>query len=314
MGIHRTHGVRPLGRFLTPRCRSTTRIAILADVHVTPVATGTWKCFGRTERRLETAVEDVNARTVDAVAITGDLTADGRPAEFDRVAELLEGFDPPVFAVPGNHDVPKAHDDHSTPPLPEFVSRFSPGLPFHERVGGVDLIGLNTASTPDGSLADTHHGGIDDAQQRWLERTLSAADAPVVLTHHPLGRGTDHAWVGMAGDDYRLEGADGLADLLAEGGVGLSVSGHVHWPTAAPLPAGYEIVAPALCSFPCAYLLIGVTPRGTTVEMVPAADREAVREARDRARTTDRGARLVATADDGYFERFPLIDARPVVR
>jgi 3',5'-cyclic AMP phosphodiesterase CpdA len=304
-----------LGRFPRPRARSTT-LAVVADAHVSPTAAGTWKQYHRTESRLERVVADANARGVDAVVLAGDLTRDGHPAEFDRVAAILDGLAVPVVAVPGNHDVPKAYDDHDVPPLLSFVDRFAPGaLPFRERVGDVDLIGINTASRPDGSLAGTHGGGVSEAQLAWLDRTLRGADTPVVVGHHTVARGRDHAHDGMATDEYRLDGARRLAGAFETGGVALSLSGHVHWPTVAPLPGGgHEVVAPALCSYPAAYLLVHVAPDGTTVELAPAATPSGVAEAYDAAREHDRGARLVDAADAGYFERFPLVDARHPVQ
>lgn len=306
-----------LGRFDRPAAPATT-LAVLADPHVTPDGDGTWKCYHRTEDLLRRAVADVNASGADAVVVVGDLTADGRPREFERAAAVLDGLAVPALCVPGNHDVPKDYDDHSSPPLLAFVSRFTPGsLPFRERVGSVDLVGLNTASRPDGSLADTHTGGVGSAQLAWLDRTLAACDTPVVATHHPLAPGRDHCHRGMADDEHRVANADALCEVLARHDVALTLAGHVHWPTVGRLGArswavGHEVVAPAVCSFPQSYLLVRVDPRGTTVELVPLADPDETEAAYEAALADhDRSAALARTADDGYFERFPLVDARP---
>jgi 3',5'-cyclic AMP phosphodiesterase CpdA len=323
-------GALPLARLHEPRGPSTT-LAVIADPHVTPDGEGTWKCYGRTEQRLERAVRDINGRAVDAAVVAGDLTRDGHAAEFDAVERLLGELAVPWVAVPGNHDVAKAYDEHDTPALLEFVRRFTPGsLPFVERVpagggaaglpgstsggrpgdgdAGVEVVGINTASRPDGSLADTHCGGVAPATLEWLDRTLATCDCPIVVSHHTIGRGEDHSYAGMRTDEYRLEGADALAEVLERHDVALTLSGHIHWPTAAPVGAGHELVMPPLSSFPAAYALVHVDPTGTRVELVSVADDEGLRHAHEAARAHPRGQKLAATAEAGYFERFPLVD------
>jgi hypothetical protein len=44
------------------------------------------------------------------------------------------------------------------------------------------------------------------------------------------------------------------------------------------------------------------------VELVPVADDEGLRHAYEAARAHPRGQKLTATAEAGYFERFPLVD------
>src|SRR4051812_44220172 len=40
----------------------------------------------------------------DAVLLSGDVAADGRPEQYARVRELLTPLAGPVHALPGNHD------------------------------------------------------------------------------------------------------------------------------------------------------------------------------------------------------------------
>jgi Icc protein len=301
-----------LGRFSEPRGRATT-LAVIADPHVSPTAEGTWKLYHRTEARLQAAIADINRLAVDAAVIVGDLTRDGHPREFDRLDELLDTCAVPVLAVPGNHDVSKEHDDHRTPSLLEFVSRYTPGsLPFVKRVGSVDVIGLNTASMPDESLDGTHRGAVSQPQLDWLERTLPGMETPIVAMHHTAAAGSDHTHRGMKSDEYRMANAEQLAAVLGKHDVPLCLTGHIHWPSVAPFTGGYEIVAPATCSFPQAYLLVHVEPRGTTIEIVPLADQSGLIEAYDAAREHPRGSRLIDSTDAGYFQRFPLVDSSPM--
>lgn len=310
-GRYDTGGRGPvLGRFARPRGPQTT-IAVIADPHVSPDREGSWKLFHRTESRLRTAIADINRLAVDAAVVLGDLTRDGGAHEFDRVDELLARCAVPVLCVPGNHDVPKADDEHSSPPLLEFVSRYTPGsLPFRAGVGGVDIVGLNTASMPDDSLSVTHRGAVSSTQLDWLERMLPETENPIVVMHHPAGRECDHGYRARPGQ-YRLANADELSAVLSANGVPLCLSGHVHWPSIAPLETGYEVGAPAVCSFPQAYLLVHIEPRGTTIELVPLTDRDGLSEAYHAAREHPRGARFIAATDGGYFQRFPLVDAAP---
>jgi Icc protein len=316
MGVHTVPsaigGRGPLlGRFSEPRGRTTT-LAVIADPHVSPTAEGTWKLYHRTEDRLRTAIADINRLAVDAAVLVGDLTRDGHPSEFDRIDALLDECTVPVLAVPGNHDVSKEYNDHRTPPLLEFVSRYTPGsLPFVERVGGVDIIGLNTASMPDGSLDETHCGAISRPQLDWLERTLPDTETPIVVMHHTAAAGSDHAHRGMQSDEYRMANADELATVLEKHDVPLCLTGHIHWPSVAPFAGGYEVIAPATCSFPQAYLLVHVEPRGTTIELVALADQPGLIEAYDAASAHPRGTCLIESTNEGYFEGFPLVDSSP---
>ncbi|ODR79724.1 metallophosphoesterase [Haladaptatus sp. W1] len=267
-------------RFSHPRSATRTTVAVVSDAHVSTEKRGTWKVFHRTRDRLETVIADANAREVDAVVFAGDLTEDGSVADFETVRSLLSDLDAPHVAVPGNHDVPKSFDSHETPPLSSFESAFTPdGFPFHERVGGVDVIGLNSASTPDGTLSDCHDGRISADQLAWLDDTLPKTDAPIVVSHHNLPGLRDetdaHSWR----SSFPIRNATDVADVLSEHDVPLHVSGHLHVPAIAETRGVRELVAPSLCSFPQAYLLFEIGPLGTAVRFVPTADPAGTREA-----------------------------------
>ena len=298
-----------LARFARPTGRSTTFV-VVADPHVTATAEGTWKVFHRTEARFRTALANADRLDVDAVVATGDLTKDGTPAEFERVDALLADRDVPFVAVPGNHDVPKAADEHDTPPVERFVETYAPGgLPAVVRIGGVDLVVLDSATAPDGSLADTHEGALSAAQLAWLDTTLAEVESPIVVTHHPVGAISEGIDALAPSSHYRLRNADAAAEVLATHDAPLVVSGHVHWPAVVDAGTARQVIAPATCSFPQAALLVHVEPRGTTFSLLPLADRRGLEEAHRHARRSgDRAAAFVATADNGYFQGFPLVD------
>ena len=298
-----------LARFARPTGRSTT-FMVVADPHVTDTAEGTWKMFHQTEDRFRTALANADRLDVDAVVATGDLTKDGTPAEFERVDTLIADCDVPFMAVPGNHDVPKAFDDHDTPRTERFIETYSPhGLPSIVRIAGIDLVMLNSAAMPNGALAETHDGEISPAQLEWLDTALAGVETPIVVTHHPVGSVANGVDALSPSSHYRLRNMDAVTDVLAAHDIPLVVSGHVHWPTVVDIRDTRQVVAPAACSFPQAALLIHVEPRGTTISLLPLVGQEDLREAYQRARQSGgRSTAFVNAAADGYFQRLPLID------
>ncbi|MFC7156275.1 metallophosphoesterase family protein [Halomarina halobia] len=300
---------RVLARFARPTADGVT-LAVVSDVHVSSEETGTWKVFHRTESRLATAVADANRLGLDGVVFAGDLTKDGSPAEFAAVDSLLDELAVPYVAVPGNHDVPKSFDPHETPALDAFVESYTPGsLPFRTRFGGVDVIGLNSAAAPDGSLEDTHGGRISDDQIEWLDATVEPDRPTVVVLHHPIFSIREHVPTFSDSDHLQLANAAAVNAALARNDVDLVVSGHVHWPAAARVDGVSHLTTPAGCSFPPAYLLFDVSPGGTSVSLVPLADEAGAREAVDHAaRDGARDGTLLENAEGGYFDAFPLVD------
>jgi hypothetical protein len=298
-----------LARFARPRAETPTSLAVFADPHVSTVKAGTWKVYHRTEERLRAAVTDANDRGVDGAVVAGDLTEDGRPADFDRVAEVLADLRAPVVAVPGNHDVPKTFDDHETPPVGEFADRFAPAeFPFRQEIGGVDVLGLNSASAPDGELDATHDGAISDDQLDWLDATLPETDAALVVSHHNLpGLETCVGDAGYA-PHPPVGDAPAFVDALA-GSSALHLSGHVHLP-AAVIGDVRGLVCPALSSFPQAYALVTVGPEGTTVRLVPVADEDGMAEAHDLALNHSERSADVCEMVKNQLSDLPLVDER----
>ncbi|WP_363465678.1 metallophosphoesterase family protein [Halogeometricum borinquense] len=298
-----------LARLRQPTSHTRTRIAVVSDPHLTPTATGTWKVYHRTETRLRAAVAAINDLNVDATLSLGDLTRDGHPEEFDCVDELLADLDTPFVSVPGNHDVPKQWDDYEAPTVDEFGARYARGaFPFHVSVGGVDLIGLDTASG-DGTLYDSHEGLVPSEHVAWLDETLSEVESPIVASHHNVFHPREHTGQFADEDFYQLRNADEVVETLSSGGESLVLSGHIHWPATARQGGVREIIAPATCSFPQAAMLLDVGPLGTEVRMVPLAGPNGVAEAYSLAQTGNaHGQSIVSHADRGVLADFPLVD------
>ncbi|WP_459192934.1 metallophosphoesterase family protein [Halosimplex sp. J119] len=281
-----------------PRSENPTTLAVVADPHVALTARGTWKVYHRTLDRLRTAVAVANEHA-DAALIAGDLTRDGHSAEFDAVDDVLDALEVPGYAIPGNHDVPKAFDDHATPPIERFAERYNP-LPFERRVGDLTLLGVDTATggragavgdaeaaadgqAERGDLRDTWGGRVGPVQRAWLAERLAAADQPIVAFHHPAARLPDcpdrDRW-----QNFSLQDGEAVADLLRDRDVPLALSAHHHVPALCTHGDTVEALAPAACSFPQASLHVEVGPDGTTLRLVPLADASGAAEAHGLAR------------------------------
>lgn len=282
-----------LARLSRPTADEQTRLAVIADPHISPDAEGTPKLFHRGVDRLRRAFDDAEDRGVDAVVSVGDLTKDGAPEEYDQFDDVLDELDLPFLSVPGNHDVPKTStavyeygNDHETPPLDRFVERYTPGeLPFHARLGGLDLLGLNTASTPDGELRESHDGTVTSEQLEWLDRTLSTVDEAVVLMHHNLPqmydqiRSYSEAVHPEMGTFSKMRDPEALVETLTRHDVPLVLTGHLHIPGVAEVGSVREVTVPATCSYPQGYILLEIGPEGTTASYAPVATIEGMTEA-----------------------------------
>jgi hypothetical protein len=137
----------------------------------------------------------------------------------------------------------------------------------------------------------------------------------VVARHHTLARPADRTDRLPDDEHHHLRNADELRSLLERHGVGLVLSGHLHWPSVGRVGTVRELVAPSTCSYPPSYLLLSVDPRGVIARMVPVAGVEGTAAAfRAATRASDRPRTLAESVVEGYFDRFPLLDDRPAER
>lgn len=302
-----------LARLGRPCVAEPVRIAVLADPHVTVGEHGTWKVAHRSRDLLERAVARTEAAGADLAVLPGDLTGDGHPAAFEAVDEVLGSLETPWVAVPGNHDVPKSFDAHESPLVDAFEQRYAPdgGLPFVREAGPVTLLGVNTASAPDGSLRSTWGGRVGGRDRAWLADTLSEVETPVVVLHHnvaPLSENPGGKWT-----NFPLEDADAVREVLTDHEVPLALTAHHHVPAVADHGPTAEVLAPAVCSYPQAMLLVDIGPDGTEVWLVPLADAAEVREARRLATTGKPLAAGVLESVERRLGAFPLADRGPEV-
>ena len=196
---------------------SLTTIAQISDPHV-----GVGPEHEDTARALSRAVAAV-AR-IDpapvAVLLTGDLTHDGEPAEYELVRELLAPLDMPVHPIPGNHDrrenLRAAYEDHPG------ITAAAEFLDYAIDCGPVRVLNLDT------SIQGEAGGAIGATRVAWIESELrSAGGRPVILAMHhaPVGVGLDEFdRIGLTHEDR-----DALRDLFEAGPrPELIVTGHIH--------------------------------------------------------------------------------------
>ncbi|HEY2747135.1 MAG TPA: metallophosphoesterase [Polyangia bacterium] len=182
-------------------------------------------------------VDDLNARPVDHVVVTGDLTNLSLRPEFTLAREILDGIalgPSAVTVVPGNHDVytlgalqeqlfrqllaPYAASDGSA--AVEF--------PLVRVRGEVAIIGASTALPSPPPLADGWLGG---AQLAALDAALARLDGKfrVLLLHHPPYTNR-HAILRGLRDRGKLQ------RILAARGCELILHGHEHRDLRVTLP------------------------------------------------------------------------------
>lgn len=182
------------------------------------------------------AVERTGVRP-DALVFTGDLTDLGEPEAYralrDAVEPVAARLGAPVVWVAGNHDERPA------------MRRDLLGLdPTEQPVTGVwDLGGLRLIAL-DSTVPGWHHGDLDEAQLRWLEKTL-AEPAPLgtllALHHPPLPSHIPFF------DILELRRQRELAGIVAGSDVRGILAGHLHYSTSGTFAGVPVSVAAATC-------------------------------------------------------------------
>jgi 3',5'-cyclic AMP phosphodiesterase CpdA len=202
-----------------------TRLIQLSDIHF----------GGEIVEATEAAVAFVKAEAPDLVIVTGDLTLNGLPKEFEAAAGWLKRLPTPRLVTPGNHD---------TPYWNLILRALTPFARYHRYIGasegqGMDgpTVSARVINTARGAQPrpDWSKGAINLEQCRLTVCDLAEAAAgalKVVGCHHPLVEALDTP---VTGGVHRGEDA---ARVLSRGGADLILTGHVHNPFASPLKFG----------------------------------------------------------------------------
>ncbi len=165
--------------------------------------------------------------------VTGDVTLNGLPREFETAAAWIDRLPRPWLCTPGNHDTPYWNL------LLRWLQPFNRyrrwiGEPYGGSFASADLrVEMINTSRGAQPRPDWSKGAIN--LERCREAAAALADGPagalrVIGCHHPL---IDLPGSPVTGGVHRGALA---ADLLSEGGVDLILTGHVHVPFAIATP------------------------------------------------------------------------------
>jgi 3',5'-cyclic-AMP phosphodiesterase len=193
-----------------------TTVAQISDPHI-----GLHADYADSLTALESAVAAVLRIDPEPVAVllTGDLTYNGDPAEYERALDLLAPLPMPVHPIPGNHDnrenLRAAFADHPD------VAAAGERIDYAVDCGPVRVVNVDT------QVEGSAGGAIGAARIEWIEAELEAADGPAILAMHhaPIGVGlAEFDRIGLAEADR-----EALRDLFARGPApDLIVTGHIH--------------------------------------------------------------------------------------
>ena len=226
------------------------RLAHISDIHVSARPLG-WRVGDAFNKRLTSWLnvrlrrrsrflhadailsafrDDVARRRIDHVVFSGDATSLGFASEMRRAAEALGVGSFPGLAVPGNHD----YLTRSAAASGDFERIFAPWqagqriddhpYPFAQRVGGVWLVGVNSARA--NRLSWNASGEVGAEQRRRLARLLARLESGprILVTHYPI-RLADGRREGIA---HGLVDVDAVVETAVGGGIGLWLHGHRH--------------------------------------------------------------------------------------
>jgi 3',5'-cyclic-AMP phosphodiesterase len=210
-----------------------TLIAQITDSHV-----GIGSESGPSVAALAGAVEAIAALEPEPVAVlfTGDIAADGRPEEYEKVRELLAPLTMPVHPLMGNHDdretLRAAFSDHPG------IAAAGEFLQYTVRCGPVTVVVCDTHDP------DWYGGRLGPDRLAWIESELEQAeDGPVMLAMHhaPILTGI-HEF--DAEIPLETEDRDALRALPHQ--PDLIVTGHLHLPLRGTLGATPVFVCPSV--------------------------------------------------------------------
>ncbi|WP_155373621.1 metallophosphoesterase [Catellatospora vulcania] len=170
---------------------------------------------------------------VDAVLVTGDITDNGLPHEYEQAGKVLAAV-PGALTLPGNHDVRAAY-------RAGLLGEPAADGPVNRAV----VVGGVTLALCDSSIPGRDDGRLDDETLDWLRGVLAGTDGPaLVCLHHPPVE-LRSPFI----DSLRLHEAQPLADLVAaHPNVVAVLCGHAHTPAATTFAGRPLLVAPGVAS------------------------------------------------------------------
>jgi 3',5'-cyclic AMP phosphodiesterase CpdA len=170
---------------------------------------------------------DINALSPDLVVASGDFTQVGTEEEFIQARQFLDSLTAPVFAVPGNHDVPALNIMRRFfNPYGLYKKYIANDLEPELEMGGAILVGMRTSRRArlewNWGHGTISRGQLEDLGERFAKASPSAVR--VIVAHHPLLFPTQP----MVQKTKRVKRADEALAIFGELGVRLVLSGHFH--------------------------------------------------------------------------------------
>ena len=178
------------------------------------------------------AVQFAHETPFDLLVLSGDVTQDGRPIEFEAAARWYAALPGPKIVTPGNHDMPQIHPARLFDPFGRYEQRFGPAGSAWFDGPGLAARAFNTARALQ-FRPNWSKGALAPGQARAVAADLARQPQGVLkvaVCHHPLVEVPHGPMTG------RVIGGPAGAQLMAEAGVDLILSGHVHTPFAFALP------------------------------------------------------------------------------
>ncbi len=165
---------------------------------------------------------------IDALLLTGDLVHDESPSGYQRLADLLQEFAVPIYAIPGNHDSPSV--------MAQAMQNVQVGG--WARVRGWQIILL------DSHIDSTDCGALGEQQLARLDSRLQAPSQSNTLlaVHHPPAV-VGSPWIDALG---LRDGAQLLRIAHQHAQVKAIICGHVHQACDMPLGSLRLLTTPAV--------------------------------------------------------------------
>lgn len=156
---------------IVPIVLNATRIAVLADVHVTP--------GNECERMLKEVINEINLSDAQIVVMNGDLTNEGSDEQLKNIKSILDKIEKPLFVLPGNHETNWSQSATKT-----FVDLWGNDR-FVTEVDDYVIVGISCG--PYMKMGDGH---IKQEDLHWLKKVLDekVKDGKKVISfnHYPL--------------------------------------------------------------------------------------------------------------------------------
>lgn len=197
------------------------RIAHISDLHVS--SHYYVKEWG------DIVVDNINDGNVDLVVITGDITMDGHPHEYDMALDLLGRIRPDKFIVPGNHDSMNGGYEI-------FQEKFGTRKPILVNEEVV-IVGM------DSSEPDIHDGQIGRHNYPVIRERLTSDKVTILALHHHI------IPVPKTGREWNiLTDAGDVLSLCVDIKLDLVLSGHRHLPWVWDLQDTFFVTAGTACT------------------------------------------------------------------